>query len=164
MIKSTLESLCNVLRVLLAILVGALVIPVIMQVLARYTGIIPVYLWTEELATFIFVWVVMVGSVIAVWDGIHFDVQVIPDSTNPLILFIQKAIVFVLVAMFGAMFLWYGIHYTEFGNNQRSVMMQANLAAIHITVPLAGLLWCVFSLYRLVEAFQQYRLTKKVTA
>jgi len=164
MIKSILESLCNVLRVLLALLVGALVIPVIMQVIARYTGIIPVYLWTEELATFIFVWVVMIGSVIAVWDGIHFDVQVIPDSTNPLILFFQKAIVFTLVGMFGAMFFWYGIYYTEFGNNQRSVMMQANLAAIHITVPLAGFLWCVFSLYRLVEAFQQYRLTKKVTA
>lgn len=163
MIKSTLDSLCNLLRILLAILVGALVIPVIMQVLARYTGIIPVYLWTEELATFIFVWVVMIGSIVAVWDGTHFDVQVIPDSTNPLILFFQKAIVFILVGMFGAMFFWYGIHYTEFGNNQRSVMMQANLAAIHVTVPLAGSLWTIFSLYRLVEAFQQYRQSKKVT-
>ncbi|MGB7392029.1 TRAP transporter small permease, partial [Marinomonas sp.] len=109
MIKRILESLCNILRVLLGILVGVLVIPVVMQVVARYTGIIPVYLWTEELATFIFVWVVMIGSVIAVWDNMHFDVQVIPDSSNPLILFIQQAIVYLLVGLFGILFAWYGV-------------------------------------------------------
>ena len=160
MIKRTIESLCTVLRVLLAILVGALIIPVAMQVIARYTGIIPVYLWTEELATFIFVWVVMIGSVLAVWDGTHFDVQVLPDSSNPLILFLQKALVLLLVGLFGILFAWYGIDYAKFGFIQHSVMMNANLLLTHITIPLAGLLWGVFSLFRLTEAFEQYRSTK----
>jgi TRAP-type C4-dicarboxylate transport system permease small subunit len=160
MIKRTIESLCTVLRVLLAILVGALIIPVAMQVIARYTGIIPVYLWTEELATFIFVWVVMIGSVLAVWDGTHFDVQVLPDSSNPLILFLQKALVLLLVGLFGILFAWYGIAYAKFGFIQHSVMMNANLLLTHITIPLAGLLWGVFSLFRLTEAFEQYRSTK----
>lgn len=161
MIKRTLESLCTVLRVIIAILVGALIVPVAMQVIARYTGIIPVYLWTEELATFIFVWVVMIGSVLAVWDGTHFDVQVIPESSNPFILFIQKAIVLVLVGLFGILFAWYGIEYAKFGYIQHSVMMNANLLVTHITIPLAGLLWGVFSLFRLSEAFEQYRSTKR---
>lgn len=162
MIKRTLEALCTLLRVLLAILVGALIIPVAMQVIARYTGIIPVYLWTEELATFIFVWVVMIGSVLAVWDGKHFDVQVIPDSKRPLILFLQRAIVYVLVGFFGVLFAWFGIDYAKFGHIQHSVMMNANLVVTHITVPLAGLLWATFSIFRLLEAFQQYLATKKV--
>ena len=161
MIKRTLESLCTVLRVIIAILVGALIVPVAMQVIARYTGIIPVYLWTEELATFIFVWVVMIGSVLAVWDGTHFDVQVIPESSNPLMLFIQKVIVLVLVGLFGILFAWYGIEYAKFGSIQHSVMMNANLLVTHITIPLAGLLWGVFSLFRLSEAFEQYRSTKR---
>jgi len=161
MIKRTLESLCTVLRVIIAILVGALIVPVAMQVIARYTGIIPVYLWTEELATFIFVWVVMIGSVLAVWDGTHFDVQVIPESSNPFILFVQKAIVLVLVGLFGILFAWYGIEYAKFGYIQHSVMMNANLLVTHITIPLAGLLWGVFSLFRLSEAFEQYRSTKR---
>ena len=161
MIKRSLESFCTLLRIVLAILVGALIIPVAMQVIARYTGIIPVFLWTEELATFIFVWVVMVGSVLAVWDGTHFDVQVLKDSSNPLILLIQKLIVYVLVGSFGILFAWYGIEYAKFGGIQRSVMMNANLMFTHITVPLAGLLWGVFSLFRAVEAFQQYNASKR---
>lgn len=161
MIKRRLESLCTVLRVILAILVGALIIPVAMQVIARYTGIIPVYLWTEELATFIFVWVVMIGSVLAVWDGTHFDVQVLPESHHPLIRFIQKAIVLVLVGIFGLLFAWYGIDYAKFGHIQHSVMMNANLLVTHITIPLAGFLWGVFSLFRLSEAFEEYRSSKR---
>lgn len=161
MIKRTIESLCTVLRVILAILVGALIVPVAMQVIARYTGFIPVYLWTEELATFIFIWVVMIGSVLAVWDGTHFDVQVIPESSNPFILFIQKAIVLVLVGLFGILFAWYGIDYAKFGFIQHSMMMNANLLVIHITIPLAGLLWGLFSLFRLSEAFEEYRSTKR---
>jgi len=160
MIKRSLESFCTLLRVILGVLVGALIIPVAMQVLARYTGIIPVFLWTEELATFIFIWIVMIGSVLAVWDGTHFDVQVLPDSSIPVILFIQKAIVYLLVGAFGIMFAWYGIDYAKFGGNQHSMMMNANLMIIHIAVPFAGLLWGVFSLFRFVEAFQQYKASK----
>lgn len=163
MIKRSLELLCTVLKVTLTILVGALVIPVAMQVIARYTGIIPVYLWTEELATFIFVWVVMIGSVLAVWDNTHFDVQVLPDSSNPLILLIQRSIVYLLVGGFGAMFTWYGIDYAKFGGIQHSVMMNANLLITHITVPFAGLLWCVFSLFKFTEAFQIYKSSKGIT-
>ena len=163
MIKRSLELLCTVLKVTLTILVGALVIPVAMQVIARYTGIIPVYLWTEELATFIFAWVVMIGSVLAVWDNTHFDVQVLPDSSNPLILLIQRSVVYLLVGGFGAMFTWYGIDYAKFGGIQHSVMMNANLLITHITVPFAGLLWCIFSLFKFSEAFQIYKSSKGIT-
>lgn len=162
MIKRCLELLCTVLKVALTVLVGVLVVPVAMQVIARYTGIIPVYLWTEELATFIFVWVVMIGSILAVWDNSHFNVQVLPDSSNPLILFIQRAIVYLCVGGFGALFTWYGIDYAKFGGIQHSVMMNANLLITHITVPLAGFLWCIFSLFKCAEAFQEYKSSKGI--
>jgi TRAP-type C4-dicarboxylate transport system permease small subunit len=104
----------------------------------------------------------MIGSVLAVWDGTHFDVQVIPESSNPLIFLIQKSIVLLSVGLFGALFAWYGIDYAKFGYIQHSVMMNANMLLTHITIPLAGLLWAVFSLYRFVEALETYRSTKRV--
>lgn len=162
MILRGIELLASLLRVCIGTLMFVLAIPVAMQVIARYTGIIPVYLWTEELATFIFVWIVMLGSALAVWEGTHFDVQVIPESRYPLIRFIQQTVVLSLVAVFALLFSWYGIDYAKFGGIQTSVMLQANLMITHISVPVAGFFWAIFSFYRLYEAFVAYRSTTQV--
>lgn len=160
MVGKSLERFCIGLRVLIGVLMMALALPVAAQVIARYTGIIPVYLWTEELATFIFVWVVMVGSMVAVWDGTHFSVEVFREAESPLLKLVQNSFVLILLILFGLMFAWYGIEYTKFGSIQNSVMMGANMAVTHISVPIAGLGWAVFSGYRLYEAIAGYRQTR----
>lgn len=157
MVGKVLDRFCSVLRVLIGVLTMVLAIPVAAQVLARYTGIIPVYLWTEELATFIFVWIVMIGSMIAVWDSTHFQVEVLPEFQHPLLKLIQRALVLVLVFFFGVLFAWYGVEYTQFGAIQHSVMMSANMAITHVSVPIAGVFWSVFTGYRLYEAICEYR-------
>jgi len=133
MIERILEGFCHLLRVLVGLLIAALIVPVFMQVLARYTGIIPTYLWTEELAKFIFIWIVMLGSMIAVWEGTHFDV------------------------IFAILFARFGIDYAKFGSIQTSVMMQINMLWVYITVPLAGFVWAIFALYRLSQVVSTYR-------
>ena len=157
MIGLLLERFCMVLRVLIGVLMMALALPVAAQVIARYTGIIPVYLWTEELATFIFVWVVMIGSMVAVWDGTHFSVEVLPQAKSPFLKLLQNGLVLVLLILFGLLFAWYGIAYTQFGYIQNSVMMGANMAVTHVSVPLAGMVWAVFASYRLTETVREYR-------
>ena len=164
MIGTLLNRFCDGLRVLLGALMGLLAIPVAMQVISRYTGIIPTYLWTEELSTFIFVWIVMIGSMVAVWDGTHFDVRVIPDAASPLLYLIQTAFVHVAILFFGVLFAYYGLEYTEFGSTQRSVMMRANLAITYVSVPIAGAGWALFSSYRLWEAFSAFRRARKGTS
>ena len=158
MIERCLENFCQLLRVLVGCLVGALIVPVTMQVLARYTGIIPVYLWTEELATYLFVWMVMLGSIIAVWEGTHFDVHVIPEATSRLGKLLQKGFVLVVMSIFALLFAYYGIGYAKFGAIQTSVMMQVNMLVVYITVPLAGVCWSAFSFFRLWQVIQEFRL------
>lgn len=160
MVGRLLENFCTGLRILVGCLMACLAIPVGMQVISRYTGIIPTYLWTEELATFIFVWVVMIGSMLAVWEGTHFDVVITPDARSPLGVFVQKSVVYVLVMVFGLLFAWYGIEYAKVGSIQSSVMMRANLLWTYITVPVAGAVWAIFSAYRLYEAYVMYRNSK----
>ncbi|MGO4906781.1 TRAP transporter small permease [Pseudorhodobacter sp. W20_MBD10_FR17] len=155
-----LDKFANLLRVLLAVLMGSLAIPVAMQVISRYTGVIPTYLWTEELSTFIFVWVVMIGAMVAVWDGIHFDVRVTPDAKRPLMILLQNGVVLVLILIFAVLFAWYGIDYAKFGSIQNSVMMRANLMVTFISVPIAGVVWTLFAGYRLYEAIVTYRKTR----
>ena len=157
MIESLLEGFCQLLRVLVGLLIAALIVPVFMQVLARYTGLIPTYLWTEELAKFIFIWIVMLGSMIAVWEGTHFDVRVIPDATTPLGALLQNGFVLLMIVIFGLLFARFGIDYAKFGSIQSSVMMQINLLWVYITVPLAGFVWSTFALFRLWQAVATYR-------
>ncbi|MEP5730500.1 MAG: TRAP transporter small permease subunit [Sulfitobacter sp.] len=164
MIGRLLETFCGGLRILLGCLMASLAIPVSMQVISRYTGIIPTYLWTEELATFIFVWVVMIGSMVAVWDGTHFDVVITPDAQHPLGALIQKSVVHVFILIFALLFAWYGVEYAKIGMIQNSVMMRANLLWTYITVPFAGAVWAVFSAYRLFEAFTQFRTSTRASS
>lgn len=154
--ERTLDKLCDALRLLLGVLIAVLAIPVGMQVIARYTGIIPVYLWTEELATFIFVWAVMIGSVVAVWEGTHFDVRVLPDAKRPLLKLLQDGFVLVTITGFAILFMVYGIEYAQFGYIQNSPMMRANMMITHISVPIAGAFWTLFAGYRLVQAVQTF--------
>ncbi len=157
MIEALLEGFCQLLRILVGLLIAALIVPVFMQVLARYTGIIPTYLWTEELAKFIFIWVVMLGSMVAVWEGTHFDVRVLRDAQSPLGKLLQQGFVLVLICIFALLFARFGIDYAKFGSIQSSVMMQINMLWIYITVPLAGFVWAIFALFRLWQVVQTYR-------
>ncbi len=161
MIGKTLNRFCDGLRVLIGVLMAALAVPVAMQVISRYTGIIPTYLWTEELSTFIFIWIVMIGSMVAVWDGTHFDVRVIPDAKTPLLSLIQTGFVHIAILIFGLLFAIYGIEYAQFGSNQRSVMMRANLMITHISVPIAGAVWTILVSYKLWEDIQKFRASRK---
>lgn len=164
MVGRFLERFCNLLRVLLGLLTALLAVPVAMQVISRYTGIIPTYLWTEELSTFIFVWVVMIGSMVAVWDGTHFDVRVTPDAVSPLGRLLQDGVVQVLILFFAILFMIYGIEYAEFGGIQRSVMMRANLMVTYISVPIAGLVWTVFASYRLWQNIDAFRASRRISS
>ena len=51
---------------LLAISIAVLVIPVSLQIFSRYTALIPSYIWTEEMARFLFIWTIMIGAMIGV--------------------------------------------------------------------------------------------------
>ncbi|MEL6737022.1 MAG: TRAP transporter small permease subunit [Pseudomonadota bacterium] len=159
-----LELFCRGLRVALGVLMGLLAIPVGMQVISRYAGIIPTYLWTEELATFIFVWIVMIGSMVAVWDRTHFDVVITPDAERPSMVLLQKGIVIFAILSFGLLFAWYGLEYAQVGSIQNSVMMRANLLWIYVTVPIAGVIWTLFSIYHLLEAINEYRSSSRDTS
>lgn len=157
MIERALEGFCQLLRFLVGVLIAALIVPVFMQVLARRVGIIPTYLWTEELANFIFIWIVMLGSMIAVWEGTHFDVRVVRDAKSPLGKLLQDGFVLVMVFIFALLFARYGIDYAKFGSIQSSVMMQVNMLWIYISVPLAGFVWAAFALFRFWQVIQTYR-------
>src|SRR5678810_700982 len=69
----------RLLNVLLGLSVAVLIVPVTIQMIARFTALIPAWIWTEEMARFLFIWMVMLGAMIGVRDATHFDVDVWPE-------------------------------------------------------------------------------------
>src|SRR5512144_79747 len=88
----------RLLNFLLAISVAILVIPVTLQMISRLTGLIPAWIWTEEMARFLFIWMVMLGAMVGVRDGTHFDVDVWPElAPRPNALLRIVSMIFVLL-------------------------------------------------------------------
>lgn len=125
---------------------GLLLIPVTMQIVSRYTGVIPQYLWTEEIALFLFIWVVMLGSMIAVYEGTHFEVDLLPRPKSKRACAALDLVVNVCMIAMAAVFLVDGWKYAKFGGIQTSDIMGVNLMVIYLTVPLAGGTWLLFLL------------------
>ena len=130
---------------------GLLVIPVTIQILSRYTGFIPRYIWTEEAARFCFMWIIMVGATIAVRDGTHFDVDVLPRPTTPRGQAVSRLVVDGFMAAIAVAFLYYGWGYAKFGYNQTSELTGINLLWIHGMYVVAGGSWVIFLAERILK-------------
>jgi TRAP-type C4-dicarboxylate transport system permease small subunit len=128
---------------LLVLSVGILVIPVSLQIFSRYTSLIPSYIWTEEMARFLFIWTVMIGAMIGVRESSHFEVDVLPRLPPRGEAFAR------LVGRLGVLaaslvFVWAGIQFTRFAWNRTSELADLPLWLIHIAWPITGMTWLIF--------------------
>ena len=128
---------------LLIAAVAVLIVPVTMQIVSRYTDLIPPYIWTEELARFVFIWMIMIGSMVGVREMAHFNVDVwnrlSPRGEAALNLVTQVA-----TLVFALVFVWSGIEFTRFAIYRISELAELPLWVIHVAWPLTGLAWIVF--------------------
>ena len=146
--KKLIDGYHRLLSVLLVAAVTLLVLPVTLQMISRLTGLIPAWIWTEEMARFLFIWMVMLGAMIGVREGTHFDVDVWPDLT-PRRDALLRIVSMLFVLVFALVFVWYGIKFVQFGWNQTSELADLPMTYIFIAWPLTGLTWLLFGFERL---------------
>jgi TRAP-type C4-dicarboxylate transport system permease small subunit len=95
------------------------------------------------MARFFFIWMIMLGAMIGIRDGSHFDIDLWPTlsprANAALKLFAQAGIL--LLAL---VFVWYGIQFVQFGWHQSSELAELPMAFIFIAWPLSGATWLLF--------------------
>lgn len=128
---------------LLTLSVAVLIIPVTMQIVSRYTSLIPPYIWTEELARFVFIWMIMLGAMVGVREMSHFNVD-IWARLSPRGEAALNLITNIFTLVFALVFVWSGIEFTRFALYRISELAELPLWVIHIAWPLTGLAWIVF--------------------
>ena len=123
--------------------VAILIVPVTLQIISRYTELIPSWIWTEELSRFLFIWMVMLGAMIGVREASHFEVDVWPDlgarATAAL-----RIVSNLCILVFALVFVWWGFAFVRFGWDQLSELAELPMPWIFLAWPLAGLTWIVF--------------------
>jgi TRAP-type C4-dicarboxylate transport system permease small subunit len=136
---------------LLAASVLVLIVPVSLQIFSRYTDLIPSYIWTEEMARFLFIWMIMIGAMVGIREGSHFDVDIWPrmGAKGDAALRLVSGL---FILGFAAVFLWAGWEFTRFALKRFSELAELPLWMIHVAWPLTGLTWVVFQGERMWDA------------
>lgn len=156
-LRAPLNAYYHLLRWLLTALMLILIIPVSMQILSRYTGLIPRYIWTEEIARFCFVWIVLIGSMIAVRDETHFNVDLFPHSDSALVELLSRLLVHLAILAMAMSFLIWGYDFGVLGSRQRSEIAGLPMLAIYIAWPIAGASWALFTVEKIIDDITRYR-------
>ncbi len=143
--------------------VAVLIVPVTLQIVARFTELIPRYIWTEELSRFCFIWMVMIGAILAVRERLHFDVDLWPDlppRKDALLRMVSN----VFVLAFAGVMIYWGIEFTKFGWNQTSELADLPMWMIFIAWPFTGVIWLLFLIEAFVRDIDLYRRNQPITA
>ena len=141
----------HVLSGLLVVSVAILIFPVSLQVFSRYTDLIPSYIWTEEMARFLFIWMIMIGAMIGIRESTHFEVDVWP-RLGPRGAAILKIVSSLFVLFMAGIFLYYGWEFTRFAFKRTSELADLPLWLIHMAWPLTGLTWIIFQGEQMIDA------------
>lgn len=155
--KAFLDVVEKMLRVVMTTLFAVLIVPVTLQILSRYLDFVPRYIWTEEIARFCFIWIIMIGAMIAVRHDTHFDVDLLPRPRTGFGAGFAKAIVHVTVLFIALCFIYYGIEFSNQGLMQSSEIADLPMISIFIAWPMAGVVWTLFLLEKLIEDFAMMR-------
>jgi len=131
--------------------VAILIIPVSMQIFSRTIPLIPAYIWTEEMARFLFVWSIMIGAMIGIREGTHFEVDIWPDM-GPRATAAVKLVSGLFIMVFALVFVWWGWEFTWSARNRISELAELPLWMIHLAWPLAGFTWVVFQAEHLYDS------------
>lgn len=123
--------------------VAILIIPVSLQIFSRHTALIPSYIWTEEMARFLFIWTISIGAMIGVRESTHFEVDVMPELP-PRGEAVARLVGRIGILVLAFVFLFAGIKFTEFAWFRTSELAELPLWLIHLPWPLMGLTWMVF--------------------
>lgn len=144
LLSSLLDSALRTLEVVAALCLGLISFLVVYQVVARYAFASPPS-WTEELARYLQVWLVMLASPVCLARGMHLAVDYITPKLDPWPRHCVRAVVAALVGVFSALLTGYGVSLLGVAAIQVSPALGISMVWPYLAVPVSGLLMTLVS-------------------
>jgi TRAP-type C4-dicarboxylate transport system permease small subunit len=146
----------RLLCVAITVLVGFILVPVTLQVLARYTDLIPTWMWTEEAARFCLIWMIMIGAAIAVRTRGHFDIDILPTPKTKRGKILSCLAVDLIVALFSVVFLYIGMLFAWDGRREISEITEMSMVLMYAAFPVSAFGWLLFLGERIFDGIREF--------
>ncbi len=135
------------------LLFAAMTITVLIQVFFRSVMQSPLR-WTEEMARYLMIWLVLLASGIAMRNRAHLQVDVLTAALPKGPKHVLTLLVDVLTIAFLGIMTFYGIQVVQTTMAQTSPAMQVPMALIYAAFPTGGILMIIEQLITLVNRFR----------
>ena len=138
---------------LVAFTMGALVLDVTWQVITRFILRNPSS-WTEELATFLLIWVGLLGSSVALQRGAHLGIDFFVNRMKPKTRLVTEIFVFASVAAFSFLVLVLGgaeLVDVTLTTGQVSPALEIKMGYVYVALPLSGAFLTLYSLEFMIQ-------------
>jgi TRAP-type C4-dicarboxylate transport system permease small subunit len=141
------------LETLLTIVMTVLVLDVVWQVLSRYVLTNPSS-WTEELATYLMIWVGMLGASVALNRGSHLGIDYLVSKFSVTARLKTECFVFVCIGLFSLVGMLIGgilLVSRTFELGQTSPAMHLPMGYVYLAVPISGFFLVIYSIELFLE-------------
>jgi TRAP-type C4-dicarboxylate transport system permease small subunit len=141
------------LRALIMVLMAVMVIAVTWQVITRYVFSRPSS-YTEELATFLLIWISLLGGAYALRVRAHLGIDVLVQRLRPARRRVAEYLAYLAVITFAVVVLIYGgarLMYVTLHLEQLSPAFQLPVGYVYSVIPLSGVLMIFYSVVGMLE-------------
>ncbi len=147
------KALDRSLEFLVATVMAILVIDVAWQVFTRFILKDPSS-WTEELATFLLIWVGLLGSSVALNRGSHLGIDYFVGKLSPRKRLYSELVAFACVAIFSLLVMVIGgtnLVQNTLQRNQISPALGIKMGYVYLALPISGFFLVLYSIEFLIE-------------
>jgi C4-dicarboxylate transporter DctQ subunit len=123
----------------IVILFSVLIAAVFFQVVARYVFNQPPA-WSEELARYCQVWIIILASSLCVRRGSHLAVDYLGRSLPPRLQRRLQGVIYALMGLYAAVVTVFGVRLMLVGHYQVSPALQINMSWVYLIFPMGGAL------------------------
>jgi len=140
---------------------GALVVDVTWQVITRFILNDPSS-WTEEVATYLMIWVGLLGAAVALHRKAHLGIDYFVGKLDQKKRLITEAFVYVCIAAFSSTVLvvgGYQLVAETFERGQTAPATGIELGYVYVAIPVSGFFITLYSVEFLIETISNLRST-----
>lgn len=146
-----LRNLLNkVLNVLAGVSFIAMVLLTCWQVFTRYVLGNPSS-WSEELVSYLFAWMALLGSSIVVGERGHMNIPVLVDRMGPGVRKVLNIFAEIVACVFAAIILVYGgMQITSLAMGQMTSSLGVAIGVFYVVLPLSGVLNVIYTILNII--------------